>query len=385
MRKVIRFAILALLPCACEEAGDPAPGHMVIDPDQMVWESPRGDLWGVVDVMERDSHVWVLTSADPYVRGFREGAEVAAFGRVGDGPNELRSAIKLVDRGGVGEITLWDAGARLYRTFSAAGTLVAAWDAGRLGTVRGDIGVVTFGEPLRVASATGGTVRVEYGGVVSWGPALWTGRLARFDDDGGVEPLVDFAALRGAPPEEPGAREMLVPVPLWDVCPDDRIALLDPNARHLHLFGRDWEARDSLSVSWEVGPLTLEDRLRYLRGQMEAELEGRELGPEAQPMLERAEALTRDRFAQSAPLGVDIRCARGRVWIQEFDGGSDPLGRGRHWRTVALEGGEPRFSRVTLPGGFRPYRISDSRMLGVVTDTLGLQSVAAIELPPALR
>lgn len=385
MSKVIRFAILALLPCACEEAEDADSGHIVIDPDQMAWESPRGDLWGVVDVLQRDSHVWVLTSADPFVRGFGEGAEVAAFGRVGDGPNELRSALKLVDRGGGGEITLWDAGARLYRTFSAAGTLVAAWDAGRLGTVRGDIGVVTFGDPLRVASATEGTVRVEYGGVVSWGPALWTGRLARFDDDGGVEPLVDFAELQGAPHEEPGGRDMLAPVPLWDVCPDDRIALLDPNARHLHLFGRDWETRDSLSVSWELGPLTREDRLAYLRGQMEAESRDQQLNVDIEPMVERAEALSRDRFAQSAPLGVDIRCARGRVWIQEFDGRSDPLGRGRHWRTVSLAGQEPMISRVTLPGGFRPYRISDSRMLGVVTDTLGLQTVAAIELPPALR
>ena len=385
MSRIIRYAAFALLPCACGEAGEADSAHIVIDPDQIAWESPRGDLWGVLDVVERDSLVWVLTSADPFVRGFRRGVEVAAFGRRGDGPDELRSALKLVDRGAVGEITVWDAGARLYRTFSEAGTVVAASDAGPLGTVRDDIDVVTFGDPLRVAAAAGGTVRAEYDGVVSWGAAIWSGRLALYDDDGVVGPLVDFTELPGASHEDLSARSILVPVPLWDVCPDDRIALLDPLARNLYLVGSGWETRDSVSVPWEVRPLTIEDRLAYVRAQMEAELQGQELGVEIQPMLEQAEEMTRDQFAPSTPVGVDIRCAPGRVWIQEFDGESDPLGRGRHWRTVALAGSEPTFTRVTLPGGFRPYRISDSRMLGVVTDTLGLQSVAGIRLPPALR
>ncbi len=386
MRKIFsRSAMLPLLLCSCDGARDAEPATIGIDPDQMAWESPRGDLWDIVDVVETDSLVWVLTTADPLVHGFRQGVEVVAFGRHGDGPNEVRSALALVDGGAVGEITLWDAAARLYRTFSATGTLVSTWDAGRLGTVRGDIDVVTFGDPLRVATATEGTVRAEYREAVNSAAAVWSGRLARFDDDGSVEHVVDFMELRGAPHEDQRAGTILSAVPLWDVCPDDRIALLDPIARHLYLVGASWETRDSLLVPWEGKPLTRDDRLAYLRGQMEAELQGRQVGSEIQPMLEQAEAGSRDQFAPTTPLGVDLRCATGRVWIQEFDGGSHPLGQGRRWRTIALAAEEPRYSRVTLPGGFRPYRISDSRMLGVVTDSLGLQRVASIQLPSALR
>lgn len=386
MRKIVsRSAILPLLLCSCDGARDADPSTIGIDTDQMAWESPAGHLWGIADVMDKDSLVWVLTSADPLVHGFRHGVEVVAFGRHGDGPNEVRSALALVDRGAVGEITLWDAAARLHRTFSAAGTLVATWDAGRLGTVRGDIDIVTFGDPLRVATTKEGTVRAEYRQAVTSASDLWTGRLVRFDFDGSVEHVVHFLDLRGAPPEDQGAGSLLAPVPLWDVCPDDRIALLDPMARHLYLVGASWETRDSLAVPWEVRPLTRDDRLGYLRGQMEAELQGQQVGPEVLAMLERAEAGSRDQFAPSTPLGVDLRCAARRVWIQEFDGGSHSLGLGHRWRTIALAGQEPVYSQVTLPMGFTPYRISDSRMLGVVTDTLGLQRVASIPLPSALR
>ncbi|MYB08055.1 MAG: hypothetical protein F4Y24_17060 [Gemmatimonadetes bacterium] len=386
MRQIVsRSAVLPLLLCSCDGTGDAEPVTIDIDPDQMAWESPRGDLWDIADVMEKDGLVWVLTSADPLVHGFRGGIEAVAFGRHGDGPNEVRSALALVDRGAMGEITLWDAAARMHRTFSETGTLVSTWDAGRLGTVRGDIDIVTFGDPLRVATTTEGTVRAEYREAVSSAPDLWTGRLARFDDDGGVEHVVDFTELLGAPSDDRSAGSILAPVPLWDVCPDDRIALLDPIARHVYLVGASWETRDSLAVPWEVRPLTRDDRMGYLRGQMEAELQGQQVGPEIQPMLERAEAGSRDQFAPSTPLGVDLRCAAGRVWIQAFDGDSPPLGHGRLWWTISLAGQEPGYTRVTLPGRFRPYRISDSRMLGVVTDTLGLQRVASIELPSALR
>lgn len=386
MRQIVsRSAMLPLLLCSCDGTPDAKPVTIGIDPDQMAWESPGGDLWDIADVMEKGGLVWVLTSADPLVHGFRRGEEAVAFGRHGDGPNEVRSALALVDRGATGEITLWDAATRLYRTFSETGMLVSTWDAGRLGAVRGDIDIVTFGDPLRVATYGEGTVRAEYREAVTWAPDLWTGGLARFNYDGGVEHVVDFMELRGAPRDDQSAGRFLAPVPLWDVCPDDRIALLDPIARHVYLVGASWETRDSLAVPWEVRPLTRDDRMGYLRGQMEAELQGQQVGPEIRLMLERAEAESRDQFAPSTPLGVDLRCAAGRVWIQEFDGESSPLGHGRFWWTVSLTGQEPGYTRVTLPGGFRPYRISDSRMLGVVTDTLGLQRVASIELPPSLR
>lgn len=113
--------VVPLLLCACSGPHDADSANIRIDPDQMTWESPQDELWDIVDVLERDGIVWVLTSTGPFVHGYQRGAEVVSFGRQGDGPNELRSARALVDLGGDGEITVWDAASRLYRTFSATG------------------------------------------------------------------------------------------------------------------------------------------------------------------------------------------------------------------------------------------------------------------------
>ena len=380
--------VLPFLVGSCGELRSTGPGSISIDSDEMTWESADADLWDIVDVIEKDGIIWVLTPVDPLVHGFQRGAEVVTFGRLGEGPNELRSARALLDRGDAGQITIWDPASRLYRTFSTAGSLVSTRDAGSLGmgAVRGDIGLVTFGDALRVAATTKGTVRAEYRGAVSWGDDLWAARLARFDDEGGVEHVVDFMDLRGASHEERRASSILVPVPLWDVCPDGRIVLLDPIARYLYLVGSSWAERDSVFVPWEVKPISRSDRLGYLASRLEAELQGQGVSDsEIEAMLVGAEAESRDQFATSAPLGIDIKCSAGRVWIQEFDGAAHPLGLGWRWRMIAFAGSAPAYSEVVLPVGFRPYRISESQMLGVVTDSLGLQRVASIPVPSSLR
>ena len=66
--------------------------------------------------------------------------------------------------------------------------------------------------------------------------------VLRFHDHGGelerVEQAVASIASAG---ELPGAPErsnatLLIPVPLWDGCPDGRIAVLDPVARKLFML-----------------------------------------------------------------------------------------------------------------------------------------------------
>ena len=378
--------VLPFLVGSCGELRSADQVSIRIDSDQMTWESADGDLWGIVDLLEKDGVIWVLTSVDPFVHGLQRGEEVVTFGRLGEGPDELRSARALLDRGDAGEITIWDPASRLYRTFSTTGSLVSTRDAGNMSAVLRNIGLVTFGDALRVAATTKGTVRAEYRGAVSSGGDLWTAKLARVDDEGGVEHLVDFMDLRGASHEDRRASSILVPVPLWDVCPDGRIALLDPIARYLFLVGLSWAERDSVFVPWEVEPLSRSDRIGYLASQLKAELQGEDVSDsEIEAMLGGAEEGTRDQFATSAPLGVDIKCSAGRVWIQEFDSGAHPLGLGRRWWTIAFAGDAPVYSRVILPAGFKPYRISDSQMLGVVTGSLDLQRVASIQLPRSLR
>ena len=375
--------VLPFLAGSCDTPASADAGPINIDFDQVTWQSAGDGLWGIADVLEKDGMVWVLSSAAPFVHGLREGAEVVTFGNRGEGPDELRSASALLATGDVGQVTVWDSGSRLYRTFSDDGRLTATRNAPATGRVRSDIDIVTFGDPLRVAATAAGIVRAEFPGEVSWGNNIWTGRLVRTDTDENAEVVVEFADLPGASQVNPEDRTMLGPVPVWDACPDGRIALLDPVARHLYLVGSTWEERDSVSVPWEVETITRSHRLAYLTNQFEAELRG---GPaiddsEKQAMVEGAEEASRDWFAPSAPVGVDVKCSADRVWIQEFEGGAHPLGLGRRWRTIDLAGGGPTYSQVVVPVGFRPYRISDSRMLGVVTDSLDLQKVVGIRLP----
>ena len=376
--------VLTLLVVGCDEARSIDPMLISIGSDQVTWQSPDGEFWGIADVLEKDGVIWVLSPIDPFVHGLRSGASMATFGTQGDGPGEVRSARALLPLGDVGQITIWDAASRLYRTFSGDGLPVSTRDAGAVGTVRGDIDVVTFGDPLRVAATPQGTVKAEFADAVMSGTGLWTATLVR-SADGTVERLVDFGDLRGASHEDLRTRSVLVPVPLWDTCPDGRVVVLDPIARFLHLVESTWEERDSLSVPWNVAPLSRSDRLNYLTGQMEAELQGQAVGSaEMEAMLSRAEEGSRHQFPAAAPLAVDLKCSAGRVWMQEYDGAAHPLGFGRNWRTVSLAGSPPEYSEVILPAGFELFRVSESRLLGVVTDDLDLQRVASIPLPQSL-
>ena len=376
---------LAFAGCAEERSSDPA--LISIDSDEVTWESTEGALWGIADVLARDGMIWVLSPVEPFVHGLQYGAEMVAFGTQGDGPGEFRSATALLPLGAVGEITVWDAASRLYRTFAADGLPVANRDAGEVGTVRGNIDVVTFGDPLRVAvTAEGGTVRGEFAGAVMWGSDLWTATLVHTGADGNVERLVDFGDLHGAFHEEVRTRSVLVPVPLWDACPDGSVVVLDPMARFLYRIDSTWEERDSLFVPWDVPPLTRADRISYLKGQLNAELQGRRVEDgEMEAMLARAEEGGRDQFPASAPLAVDLKCSEGRVWMQEYDGAAHPLGFSQTWRTVALAGDTQPYSEVTLPPAFQLFRVSDEHLLGVLTDDMDLQRVASIPLPQSLR
>ena len=90
----VSFLVSALAPvvAGCSEERSSAPTLITIDSDQVTWESTEGALRGIVDVLERDGMIWVLSPVEPFVYGLRYGAEMVAFGTQGDGPGEFRSA-----------------------------------------------------------------------------------------------------------------------------------------------------------------------------------------------------------------------------------------------------------------------------------------------------
>lgn len=271
--------------------------------------------------------------------------------------------------------------------FDAAGNFVSSTPAAITGeSVRADIRSVTFGDPFRVVEDDTGIWAAAYPGGISRADDFWGGRIVRHAP-GDAEPavVVDFAVdLPGAASRVPDTG--LAPVPLWDGCPDGVVAVLDPVDASLHLYRPGGTKDRRITLPWTGRPLSHGERLGYVRAMMHNEMQGANV---ADAEIERAAAdvLARagDHLAAEAPAGIDLRCSPGRIWIQEFDGSSHPLGYGRTWMTVALDDAAPRFQRVVFPDGFTPYRLTDSVAIGVVTDSVELQRVAVARLPAVFR
>ena len=343
-------------------------------------------LWGVKDVVHLNGTIWALTTAAPYVHGFEPtGGFSARFGVKGEGPGELRFPSSMWPGPQPGSVTVWDPGSRAALTFSSRGRLLSASQTPTPGVIRSDIATVTFGHPFRAFKVPRAMVVARYTSSVSHGSDLWNGRLVLVSNDGEeLATIIHFAH------ELPGAAHrstapMLAPVPLWDGCPDGRIAVLDPVARLLLILSSSGQRLDVIPLPWEPKPLDQETRLAYLISRIRAEVGDRDIA-EAEIVEHATETAGRadDLFGVHEPLAVDLRCSPSKVWIQEFDADSHPLGFGPVWRTVALGHRPAVFSRVLFPPEFSPYRISDSLAIGVVADSVGFQRLAAVTLPSTL-
>lgn len=341
------------------------------------------ELWGVRDMIESGEVIWVLTAAAPFLRAYdRSGRMLADFGKSGDGPGELRNPWILSAATSGGEVIAWDLGTRRRSQFDAGGSFMTSMPTTiTRESIRADIRSVTFGDPFRVAEDDTGIWTASYPGGITRGDDFWTGRIVRHAH-GDVEPtvVVDFAVdLPGAANRVPAMG--LAPVPLWDGCYDGVVAVLDPVDRSLHLYGPGSTKVRQIALPWTSRPLTHEERLGYVRAMMRNETRGTNVSDD---VIERAAVdmlgQAGSHLPEAAPIGIDLRCSPKRIWIQEFDGSSHPLGYGRNWMTVALDDTAPRFQRIVFPDGFTPYRLTDSVAIGLVKDTLELQRVAIVRL-----
>ena len=378
-----------ILPLATSSCGGDGPGDvplMQIAEHAMTLVSPADDaLWEVRDILEDRGTVWALTGSAPFVHGFApSGGRVAAFGTAGEGPGEFRYPYGLWPGEPAGTLTVWDAGRAAALTVSSSGKLLSSRPLSEPGVIRTDIRTVTIGDPFRVFKERDAVVLGRYDSGVSSAGDLWRGKLVRVLEAGaaGEEVIVDFARdLPGAVRRRPGAPSVLTPVPLWDGCPDGQVAVLDPIDRTLYMFGPGQTGPEAIPLPWEPADLQRIEKYRYLRHQLAAELRNQdvpasEIDQLAKSVLADAEGM----FPEEAPIGVDLRCSRDRVWIQEFDGDLHPLGYGPRWRTVSRHGAGTRFAHVSFPPGFMPYRITDSRAVGIVTDPVSLQRLAIVDI-----
>ena len=390
------WTVLLLGGLSCGGEGpDDLPLIEIGEQSMTVLSPDDGSLWDVKDVLEAGGVFWALKASPPFLHGFdASGNRVATFGTPGQGPGELRYPRAIWPAGAVDAVTVWDAGSTAALTFSASGEFLSSHRMPRLGGMRADIETVTFGQPFRLFRNGGTTVVGQFDSGVTHGIDLWRGKLVRVADevrdDREIpvgEVIFDFAGDLSGYAERPSPQAPgLVPVPLWDGCPDGRIAVFDPIARTVHVVGPSEDDPQAIRLPWEPVALRRSDKFAYIHFQIATEARGEGVvGELVDRMAESALAEAEDFFPADAPAGVDLKCASSRVWIQEFDGDSHPLGYGPYWRTVALDGSVPRFARVGLPRGFQPVRVSSSGMLGVVTDAVSIQRLAQVDLPPELR
>ena len=362
---------------------DASTGDVEIAPSALTTFQEGEELWGVRDIIESGEQIWVLTAAAPFLRAYdRSGRMLGDFGSSGEGPGELGNPWILSAAIPAGGVVAWDLATRRRSRFDAGGNFVSSSPAPvDRESIRADIRSVTFGDPFRAAEDDTGVWVASYPGGLTEGDHFWRGRLQRITH-GDPEPalVVDFAVdLPGAASRVPAIG--LAPVPLWDGCADGVVAVLDPVDRSLHLHGPDGTRDRQIPLPWTGRPLLHEERLGYVRARARSEMRESDVS-DAEIERAAAEVLVRagDQMPETAPIGVDVRCSPGRIWIQEFDGSSHPLGYGRAWMTVTLSNEDPRFQRVIFPEGFAPYRLTDEIAIGVVTDSVELQRVAVVRL-----
>lgn len=378
----LMLATLAIGACA-PKPPDTSTVEVEIAPSALTTFQEGEQVWGVRDIIESGEVIWVLTAAAPFLRAYdRSGRMLADFGRSGQGPGELRNPWILSAATSAGGVVAWDLATRRRSVFDATGNFVSSTPTAiTQEAVRADIRSVTFGDPFRVVEDNTGVWAASYPGGIRRGDDFWGGGIVRYAH-GDAEPtvVVDFTVdLPGAARRVPAMG--LGPVPLWDGCADGVVAVLDPVDRSLHLYRPGGTKDRQMALPWTARPLSHEERLGYVRAMMRHETQGTnvaddEIDRAAADMLARAG----DHLAAEAPLGIDLRCSPGRIWIQEFDGSSHPLGYGRTWMTVSLDDADPRFQRVVFPDGFTPHRFTDSVAIGVVTDSAELQRVAVVRL-----
>ena len=349
---------LVLLVAICSCISEDSETSSAIISRSAITIFQEGDaLWGVRDIVESDGVIWTLTESAPFLRAYdRSGSLLAEFGHTGDGPGELRNPWSLLSGPSSGTVTVWDLGSRRLSTFTTRGVLVSAERSPTIQAgVRSDIRTVTFGDPFRISRDGDALLVVRYENGLTHSDDFWGGQVIRVaGPEQETDVLIDLDLDLPGAANRPSGPLALAPVPLWDRCPDGRIAVLDPLEGSIHLFDASGQNDSQVALPWQRRQLLQSERIGYLKSMMRDETRNEDISEaEIQQVVE--EALSRsDVFATGAPLGVDLRCSQGTVWIQEFDGTSHPLGYGQSWWTATLDEAVPRFQRVVFPRCSRP-------------------------------
>jgi hypothetical protein len=384
MKGPLLFLCVGALLGGC--AAGPAGKEYVLDTGPATATVMDTLLFGVRDVsVTADGDVWVLSRHEPFIRRFRAGQLVASFGRSGEGPGEFRAPWSFVGGDRLIPPRVFDPGTRLIIRLDSAGReLTRASFRTTWGFVRSDIEDVSYGQVFRALSISDTElVSLVYLADVGTTRDLRRSALVRFRADGTpLDTVVSFRVLFGSQAEGSTPR-WLVTIPLVAACDDGTTAVYDGMAPEIRGYGRGAQPVWRLAMPARMARgrgLPAADLERYVRHRVLGELlENQGDTSRLEPLVGQQLRGGRSLYASTAPPVVALLCdPQGRVWLQEFDTRDDALGKGRMWTVIGRRGTS---AMVRVPAGFTPLRFQQGTLIGIVRDSLGVETVGTVTIP----
>jgi hypothetical protein len=333
--------------------------------------------------------IWILSGYAPYLHVYGEdGRHVRSFGARGEGPGELRAPWYLVGASRrPGTVEVWDIGARRINRYDTAGSFLAEVHLERMsGPVMSGYREGEFGEPLRLVAMDDGYALEVYREQFSTSWHLWRGVLLKLDSLGTVMDTISVhARLADSLPSK--GPSVLGAGPLWTPCGAD-VAILQPEVKELLKLSQSGELLGRRTVDLPAVALTREDISRHVENQMDREAREEGIDRSSPGLVRFAQRVIVQVLASAPELAppVRIRCdpADG-VWVQTFSTRTDPRGYGPLWLRASWGGqGEEELDWVRFPDGFQPLHFGEKRIVGISTDSLGVQVPAWVPFPEEL-
>ena len=382
--------ILATTVIACAgEVEDPDYTH-VITQAEVVRFHADGSLSDIQDVgVAVSGDVWALQrSSTPHLFVFSaEGDLHDSFGTTGSDRNQLRNPYALLPTDDArSPMAVWDAGNRRISVFSSIGRASVVQVSRSRGQVYAEIENHSYGKPLEMARFGDNYLLMDHSNGLSVTTDYLRSELLRLGQSGElIDTIVDFEREFADSLATLGRDvNFLAPIPLWATCADGEMALLDPFTRTLFWYGTDGNVVGTEALLIPVEEITEDDQRTFWQQRFETLWEKEQVGEPDSTIIANSvdNYMLRhlDQLSTTAPPAVAMMCAGAReVWLQEFSTADHPLGLGTRWLVHTPQTVDRVY--VQFPADFRPLRIVDGKVYGVVSVGEDVEVVAYITLP----
>ncbi len=318
-----------------------------------------------------DGGWWVLADAEPYLKRYDStGHLLFQNGRHGRGPTDFFKPWRFLGGAlGDGPPFVWDVARKQVLAVDTFGTArtVAALSVVR-GYVRSDVESTGFGDPFLAKLIGSVVVFAEHPGNVGTNADLLRPILMVADiSSGWRDTIVSFRDISGRQRVLQDATS-LVPLPLWDVCPDSSVAVYDGLGTMLYKLRLSGDTIDRIAIPRvdSLPGLFSDDELEIFLGELLVNEARDSRGDTVGARKRGREILGRQRgdFPLEKPRFVRLLCSRrGDLWLEHFSLRDDALGFGRTWTLLDIHSVE---RDLRIPRGFRPIEITETELIGIM-------------------